>query len=120
MIIVNQDFDFLINTHGQIGLLIYFSFERYSLRRLYDIHPDCFKSYKDCCNFIEYKLREFELYASDILNHSGIFIYMLVSNDPYKYAVTTSIRHISSLSETAKLIKNRNVIVSITGEYVSS
>ena len=40
--------------------------------------------------------------------------------DPYKYVVIISMIRISSSSDTAKLIKKRNVIVSITVEYVSS
>ena len=47
-------------------------------------------------------------------------MYISLSMDPYKYAVITSMRRISSSSDTTKLIKKRNVIVSITGEYVSS
>jgi hypothetical protein len=47
-------------------------------------------------------------------------MYISLSSDPYKYAVTTFIKRIYKLSVTTKLIKNLNVIVSITGEYVSS
>jgi hypothetical protein len=47
-------------------------------------------------------------------------MYISLSSDQYKYVVTTSIKCISKLSVTTKLIKNLNVIVSITGEYVSS
>ena len=42
-----------------------------------------------------------------------------LSMDPYKHAVITSMRHISSPSNTTKLIKKKNVTVSITCEYVS-
>ena len=41
-----------------------------------------------------------------------------LSMDPYKYAVITSMRCISSPSDTAKLIKKQNVIASIIGKYV--
>ena len=43
-----------------------------------------------------------------------------LSMDPYKYTMITSTRRISSSLDTAKLIKKRNVIASIIGEYVSS
>ena len=46
-------------------------------------------------------------------------MYMSLSMDPYKYAVTTSMKFISSPSETAKCIKYQKVIASINGEYVS-
>jgi hypothetical protein len=47
-------------------------------------------------------------------------MYILLSRDPYKYVITTSIKRISKLSVTTKLIKNINVIASTTGEYVFS
>ena len=47
-------------------------------------------------------------------------MYISLFMNPYKYAVTTSMRHISHLLETYKLIKKQNVIASMTGEYVSS
>ena len=47
-------------------------------------------------------------------------MYILLFMDPYKYVVITSMRHISNPSETTKLIKKLNDIVSMTGEYVSS
>jgi hypothetical protein len=47
-------------------------------------------------------------------------MYILLSRDPYKYVVTTSIKCISKLSVTAKLIKNINVIASTAREYVFS
>ena len=43
-----------------------------------------------------------------------------LSMDPYKYAMITSMRCISSPLDTIKFIKKRNVITSITGKYVSS
>jgi hypothetical protein len=42
------------------------------------------------------------------------FTYISLSSDPYKYAVTTSIKRISKLSVTTKLIKNLNVSASTT------
>ena len=47
-------------------------------------------------------------------------MYMSLSMVPYKYAVATLIKCISSPSEIAKCIKFLKVIASITGEYVSS
>ena len=111
---------FLINTHGQIELFTYHFFNKYVLKRLYHIRPDCLSPYKDRCNFIEYIHRGFENFASGNVNPSGIFMYMSVSMDPYKYAVTTSIKCISSPFETTKCIKYLKVIAPITGEYVSS
>ena len=119
-IIANQFYVLLMKTHGQIELFTYPSLSKYWLKRLYHIRLNCFNSYKDICNLIEYMLHGFEFIASGNVNHSRIFIYTLASRDPYKYVVTTSIRRISSHSETVKLIKYRNVIASITGEYVSS
>ena len=83
------------------------------------MRPDCFNPYKDLCSLIENMLRGFVLTASGSLNHSKIFMCISLSMVPYKYAVITSMRRISSSSDTAKLIKKRNVIASITGEYVS-
>ena len=102
------------------GLFSNPSFNRYSVSRLYHMQPDCFKPYKDLCSLIEDMFRDFELYASGNLYPSGIFMYISLSNDPYRYAVTTSIKRISKFSVTTKLIKNLNVIASITREYVSS
>ena len=97
--------DFHMNIRGQTGLLTYASFNNYSLRQLYHIPPDCFNSYEDHSNLIEYRLWDFELCSLGILNPSEIFVYMSLSNDPYNYIVTTSIRHMFSLSETTKVIK---------------
>ena len=108
-IIANPIFDFLIKRHGHIGLLAYPSFNKYLLRRLYHMCPDCFNPYRDLCNLIEHILRGF-----------GIYIYMSLSMDPYRYIVMTSMRRISSPLETSKLIKKGKVIAFITGEYVSS
>ena len=68
---------------------------------------------------IEYMLRDMESYASGMLYPLGIFMYILLSNDPYRYVVTTSIKRMSKFSVTTKLIKNLNVIASITEAYVS-
>jgi hypothetical protein len=51
--ISNPDSDLLMKTHGQIGLFSNHFFNRYSLRRLYHMRPDCFKPYKDLCSLIE-------------------------------------------------------------------
>ena len=118
-IIANPVFHFLIKMHGYIGLLAYPSFNKYSLRR-YHMRPDCFNPYMDLCNLIEHILRGFAFTTSGNVNHSGIFIYMSLLMDPYRYAVMTSMRRVSSPLETAKLIKKWKVIASITGKYVSS
>ena len=47
-------------------------------------------------------------------------MYISLSIDLYKYAIITSMRCISSFFETSKLIKKRNVIASMMGEYVFS
>ena len=84
------------------------------------MHPDCFNPYKDHCNLIEYMLRGFVLFASSNLNPLGIFKYISLSMDLYKYVVITSMRCISCPFKTAKLIKKQNVIASMMEEYVSS
>ena len=56
-------------------------------------------------------LQCFELVDLGIWNSLGIFIYMSLSKDPCKYAVTTSIRHKSNLSK--KQIRYLNMVVSI-------
>ena len=43
-IIANSKFDLLMKTHRQIVLFTYPSFEKYSLRRLYHMRPDYFKT----------------------------------------------------------------------------
>ena len=119
-IIANSIYDFLMKMHGHIRLFTYPSFSKYSLRQLYHMHPDCLYPYKDRCNLIKYMLRGFVLFASGNLNPLGIFMYISLSMDLYKYVVITFMRHTSSPSENAKLIKKWNVIVSMRGEYVSS
>ena len=118
-IIANHDSKFLIKTHGQIRLFTNPSFNKYLLRRLYHMRLDCFNPYKDLCSLIEYMLWVVESYVSGILYPSEIFMYTSLSNDPYRYAVTTSIKRMSKFSVTTKLIKNLNVIVSIIGTYFS-
>ena len=120
VIIVNLVSDFLIKMHGHIWLFTYPSFSKYLLRRLYHMRSDCFNLYKDSCNLIKYMLRDFVLFASNNLNYLWIFMYTSLSMDLYKYVVITSMKRISSPSKTTKLIKKRNVIVFMTGEYVSS
>ena len=83
-IIANLIYDFLIKMHGHIGLFAYPFFNKYSLRRLYHMRLDCFNPYRDRCNLIERILRDFVLFALGNLNHSGIFIYMSLSMDPYR------------------------------------
>ena len=119
-IIANPISNFLMKMHGHIRLFTYPSFSKYSLRRLYHMLPNCFNPYKDRCNLIEYMLRDFILFASGNLNPSTIFMYISLSIDLYKYAIITSMRCISSFFETSKLIKKRNVIASMMGEYVFS
>ena len=70
--IANLDLDFLIKTHGRIGLFSNPSFKRYSLRRLYHMRPDCFNPYRDLYSLIEYILRDVGLYVLGILYPSGI------------------------------------------------
>ena len=120
VIIVNLVSDFLIKMHGHIWLFTYPSFSKYLLRRLHHMRSDCFNLYKDSCNLIKYMLRDFVLFASNNLNYLWIFMYTSLSMDLYKYVVITSMKRISSPSKTTKLIKKRNVIVFMTGEYVSS
>ena len=65
-------------------------------------------------------LRGFVLFTSGNLNHSGIFMYISLSMDPYKYVIKTFMRRISNHYGTAKLIKKLYVIASMTRENVSS
>ena len=84
------------------------------------MRPGCFNPYSDRCNLTEHILVSFELNALGIFNPSGIFIYISLLSDPYRYVVTTSIRCISRFLDTAKLVKKLKVMASIIGEYVSS
>ena len=118
-IIIANPISDLMKMHGHIGLFTYPSFSKYLLRWLYHMHPDYFNPYKDHCNLIKYMPRAFILFDSGNLNPSRIFMYISLSMDTYKYVIVTSMRCISSPFEIVKLIKKRNVIVSMTGEYVS-
>ena len=69
------------------------------------MRPAYFNPYKDRCDLIEYMLQIFVLFVSGNLNPPGIFLYISLSMDLYKYVVITSMRHISSPYETTKLIK---------------
>ena len=104
-IIANLIYYFLIKIHGHMRLFTYPSFNKYSLRRLYHMHSDCFNLYKDCCNLIEYMVQGFVLFALGNLNPLGIFMYISLFMNPYKYVIITSMRLISSHSNTVKLIK---------------
>ena len=84
VIIANLVATLLIKMHGQIELFTYHSLNKYWLKRLYHIRLDCFNPYKDRCNLIEYILCGFEFITSGNLNLLRIFIYTLVSIDPYK------------------------------------
>ena len=96
----------LTKTYEHIELFTLPSFRRYSLRRLYHMHLDCFDPYKDHCSLIEYLLHGFVLFALDNLNPLSIFMYTSSSMDSYKYVITISMRHISNHLETFKLVKN--------------
>ena len=119
-IIANPVFDFLIKMHGHIRLLAYPYFNKYLLRRLYHMRPNCFNPYRDLFNLIKHILRGFAFTTYGNVNPSEIFIYMSLSMDLNRYAMMTSMRRISSTLETAKLIKKGKVIASVTSEYVSS
>ena len=116
--IANLVVDILMNAHGQRRLFLYHSFNKYYLRWLYHLRLDCFNPSKNLYNLIEFMLGCFKLFALGIWKPWGIFIYMSLSKDSYKYVVMTSIRYISNHSKTTKLIKYRNAIVSITEEFV--
>ena len=59
---------------------------------MYHIRPNCFNPYNDFYNLTQYMLRFASRFG--ILIPSGTLMYILESNDPYKYAVTTSINYI--------------------------
>ena len=83
-IVTNLVYDFLIKMHEHIGLSTYLSFSKFSLRLLYNMRPNYFNPYRDCCNLIEHILRGFILFSSCKFNPLGIFIYMSLSMDPYR------------------------------------
>ena len=117
------------------GLFSHLSSNKYSLRQLCHMHPDCFKPYKNLCYLVEYiiqglyasdifisfrdfkfyvssiSFRDFKLYASGISYYSGMFIY-------YYPIIHIDIR-ISNFCVTTKLIKILNEIASITRAYIS-
>jgi hypothetical protein len=105
--------NFLMNTQGQSSLFEYPLFRRNSFSRLYHILPDCFKSYKDLTSFIQYMLRFAFVYGTEI--QLGTFIYISESNDPYKYAVTTSINCKDICFYIIRGIRYQKVIPFITG-----
>jgi hypothetical protein len=109
--------DFLMNTHGQSSLFEYPLFRRNSFSRLYHILLDCFKPYKDLISFTQYMLRFAFIFGIEIL--SGTFMYISESNDPYKYAVTTSINCKDRYFCITRNIRYQKVIPFIIEEYVS-
>jgi hypothetical protein len=108
--------DFLMNTQGQSSLFKYPLFRRNSFSRLYHILPDCFKPYKDLTSFTQYMLQFEFVFGTEI--RSWTFMYMSESNDPYKYAVITSINYKDTCFCIAIDIRYWKVIPFITGEYV--
>ena len=65
---------------------------------------DFFSPHEDHYNLIDYMLRGFILFASINLNPLGIFMYIALSMDSYKYVLTTFMRLTSSPSETIKAL----------------
>ena len=65
---------------------------------------DCFSSHEDHCNLIEYMLQGFVVFDSSNLNPSGLFMYISLFMDPYKYVFTASVRLTSSPSETIRAL----------------
>jgi hypothetical protein len=107
-ILCNILFVFLMNTQGQSSLFKNPFSNKNSISLLYHILSDCFMPYSDL-----YSLTLYELWSSSFgtLIPSGtfIYIYIYVSNDPYKYAVTTSSSFICNSIFTVLAIKYRNV-----------
>jgi hypothetical protein len=83
---------------------------------LYHILPDCFKPYKDLISFTQYMLWFVFVFGIEI--PSGTFMYISESNNPYKYAVTTSINCKDRCFCIARDIRYHKVIPFITREYV--
>jgi hypothetical protein len=108
--------DFLMNTQGQSSLFEYPFFRRNSLSQLYHIFPDCFNPYKNLTSFTQYMLQFAFVFATEI--PSGTFMYMSESNDPYKYAVMTSINCKDRYFCISRDIRYQKVIPFIIGEYV--
>ena len=71
---------------------------------------DCFNPYEDHCNLIEYMLRGFLLFALGNINPLGISMYISLFINPYKHALTTSMRHTYSLSEIAKVLSYNSLL----------
>ena len=63
--------------------------------------------------------QDFVLFALGNLNSSGIFMYVSLYMDPYKYVVTASMKCVSNHFEIAKVIKKQNMIASMMREYLS-
>jgi hypothetical protein len=84
---------------------------------LYHIRPDCFKPYKDLTSFTQYMLRFAFIFGTEI--PSKTFMYMSESNDPYKYTVMISINYKDRCFCITRDIKHYNIILLITGEYIS-
>ena len=76
---------------------------------LYHMRPNCFYFYRDLRRLIECMLQDFKLYASNIVYPLSNFMYISLSNYPYRYTIHTSINHISKISINTKLIKNLSV-----------
>ena len=90
--------------HEHIGLFTYHFFNKNALRQLYHMCLDCFKPYEYHCNLIEYVLEGFVLFASSNLNPLGIFMYISLFMDPYKYALTVLVRYKSNPLEIARAL----------------
>ena len=65
---------------------------------------DCFSPHEDHSNLIDYMLRGFVLFASNNLNPLEIFMYISLSIDSYKYALTASVRLTSSPSKIVRAL----------------
>ena len=68
------------------------------------MYMNFFSPHEDHCNLIDYMLRGFVVFVSSNLNHSGIFMHISLSMNPYKYALIASVRFTSSLSETIRAL----------------
>ena len=68
------------------------------------MYMDCFSPHENHCNLIDYMLRGFALFASSNLDPSGIFMYISLSMDLYRYTLTTSVRLTSSPSKNVRVL----------------
>jgi hypothetical protein len=109
--------DFLMNTQGQSSLFEHPLFRMNSFSQLYHILLGCFKPYKDLTSFTQYMLRFTFIFGTEI--SSGTFMYISESNDPYKYAITTSINYKDIYFCIDRDIMYQKVIPFTIGEYVS-